>query len=108
MGIANYTGLGRSRLLAQGRTTQGVVTGTRTLWWCKVNTKPVRLHLADGARFPHPVAFRYTVDGRTYTAKTVLGWYAQCPGAGEAVRVWYDPDRPERCALRPEDFLRLP
>ena len=52
-------------------------------------------------------AFRYTVDGQTYTARTVLGWYARCPGVGEAVRVYYAPDRPERCALRSEDFLRL-
>ena len=71
------------------------------------NTKPVRRHLADGARFPHSVSFRYTVDGQTYTARTVLGWYARCPGVGEAVRVYYAPDRPERCALRSEDFLRL-
>ena len=107
MGIANYMGLGRDRLIARGRAAQGVVTGTRTLWWCKVNTKPVRRHLADGARFPHSVSFRYTVDGQTYTARTVLGWYAWCPGVGEAVRVYYAPDRPERCALRSEDFLRL-
>ena len=107
MGIANYMGLGRDRLIARGRAAQGTVTGTRTLWWCKVNTKPVRRHLADGARFPHSVSFRYTVDGQTYTARTVLGWYARCPGVGEAVRVYYAPDRPERCALRPEDFLRL-
>lgn len=107
MGIANYIGLGRSRLLAKGRMTHGVVASTRSLWWCKVNTKPVRLHLADGARFPHSVAFRYTVDGREHTARTVLGWYARCPGVGETVRVFYDPDRPSRCTLQPEDFLRL-
>ena len=30
MGIANYMGLGRDRLIARGRAAQGVVTGTRT------------------------------------------------------------------------------
>ena len=98
---------GRKQLREQGRPAQGRVVGTRTLWWLKVNTKPVRRHMADGARFPHSVSFRYTVDGQTYTARTVLGRYARCPGVEEAVRVYYAPDRPERCALQPEDFLRL-
>ena len=36
-----------------------------------------------------------------------VGLTADLSGVGEAVRVYYAPDRPERCALRSEDFLRL-
>ena len=92
---------GRKQLREQGRPAQGRVVGTRTLWWLKVNTKPVRRHMADGARFPHAVTFSYQVDGRRYTGRDILNWSVRCPAAGEPVQVRYDPARPERCVLLP-------
>ena len=51
--------LGRRALRARGRPVRGVVLSVRTLWWIKVNTKPVRRHMADGARFPQDVYRRF-------------------------------------------------
>ena len=97
----HLTLLGRRKLREQGHSALGRVIRTRTLWWIKVNTKPVRRHMADGARFPHSVTFSFQADGRSYTGRDILSWSARCPCDGEAVAVRYDPTRPERCILDP-------
>ena len=93
--------LGRRALRARGRPVRGMVLSVRTLWWIKVNTKPARRHMADGARFPHALTFAYQVDGRRYTGRAVLYWYVRCPCPGEAVEAHCDPARPRRCVLTP-------
>ena len=96
----HLTLLGRKKLQTQGCTAQGQVIRTKTLWWYKVNTKPVRLHMGDGARFPHSVQFRYQIDGQDYVGRDIVSWSHRCPAVGERVELHYDPRQPGRCVLR--------
>ena len=45
-------GIGVSDAITGGQT-EGVITDVKTCWWLKVNTKPVRRNMFDGALFPH-------------------------------------------------------
>ena len=86
-------------IVAKGHAVAGTVTNVKTCWWMKVNTKPVRANGMDGARFPHIVEFSYTVDGTAYSGSRYLDWTVRQPAAGEYIRVYIDPERPERYAL---------
>lgn len=88
-------GIGTAEALA-GEKTKGTVTQVKTCYWLKVNTKPVRAHMADGARFPHIIHIAYSVDGKTYTAKRWVPWHQRCPVKDESITVNYEPDAPEK------------
>ena len=105
MNMLQTLGIGRKRLIRQGERIPGVVTDVKTCWWLKINTKPVRAHMWDGALFPHQITYRYTVDGREYPGKRIISPYAACPRTGDSVQVCYDARYPERSALitQPED-----
>lgn len=81
------------------KTVTGVVTRVTKLWWLKVNTKALRSNAFDGARFPHVVTVEYTVNGKLYACRKLVGVFMQCPQVGESVLVSYHPDRPTRCEL---------
>ena len=67
--------------------------------WLKVNTKPVRRNMFDGALFPHIIHFTYCVNEQTYTGKRYVNWNKQCPMKGEKITVYYEPDRPDKYAV---------
>lgn len=83
-------------------TVTGVVTGVKKLWWIKVNTKALRSHAFDGARFPHMITVEYTVNGTAYTRRKLVGVFMRCPQLGENVIVSYRPDKPGKCELELE------
>ena len=80
-------------------TVTGTVTDARTLWWLKINTKPVRFGGMDGARFPSVIRVRYAVGGQEYTKRTFVSAALRCPQKGESVTVQYRPDRPEKSKI---------
>ena len=105
MGLLLLLGFGEKRRMAAGHLAAGVVTNSKTCWWLKVNTKPVRKHALDGAVFPHIITFQYTVDGKTYQGKRYVppryaAGFDASPKVGDGIRVWYEPDRPERYAVQ--------
>ena len=64
MGLRMF-GIGVMNAIA-GEQTEGVVSQVKTCWWLKVNTKPIRRNMFDGALFPHIIYFTYTVGGEVY------------------------------------------
>lgn len=53
--------------------TSGTVIAIKKQWWLKVNTKPVRKHMLDGATFPHIIKVQYEADGIPYTKRKWIG-----------------------------------
>ena len=91
-------GIGVTRAIA-GEKTEGLVIAVKTCWWLKVNTKPVRRSMLDGAVFPHILHFVYTVDGRTYRGKHYVNWNKHCPEKGEKLTVCYEKEAPSKYAV---------
>ena len=82
-----------------GQKTEGVVTQVKTCWWLKVNTKMVRLHSMDGARFPHIIKVQYTVDGNEYTKRKWLSSEQPVPHVGDSRTVLYCSDNPGKAKV---------
>jgi len=91
-------GIGVTGAIA-GEQTKGVVTEVKTCWWLKINTKPIRTHMMDGAVFPHVIHFTYTVSGQTYRGKRYVNWNRRCPEKGEKLIVHYEKENPAKYAV---------
>ena len=91
-------GVGVADAIAGGQT-EGAVTQVKTCWWLKVNTKPVRRNMFDGAVFPHIIHFTYTVDGKAYRGKRYVNWNKRCPQKGERLTVYYEKENPAKYAV---------
>lgn len=79
--------------------TVGTVAAITRQWWCKINTKAIRMGTMDGAVFPHIVRVAYTVNGKTYVRRTWVRAGAAIPHVNDAVTVFYDEDKPVRAKL---------
>lgn len=77
----------------------GTVTAVKRLWWIKVNTKPVRAHATDGARFPHFITVSYTVDSTSYCVTKYVSWRKECPKIGQQVSILYQPSNPRKVTV---------
>lgn len=76
--------------------TIGTVVSVKKQWWLKVNTKPIRMHVLDGATFPHIINVKYSVSGQEYTKRK---WIKACetpPNLGSEVTVIYDENKPRK------------
>lgn len=91
-------GIGVADAIA-GEQTEGVITEVKTCWWLKINTKPVRRNMFDGAVFPHIIHFTYTVNGQPYQGKRYVNWNKQCPQRGEKLTVCYKKENPAKYAV---------
>jgi len=91
-------GIGTRSAIA-GDQTEGTVTEVKTCYWFKINTKPVRRHMWDGAVYPHIIHFTYSVNGQTYTGKRFIYYNRRCPVKGETITVHYQPDSPAKYAV---------
>lgn len=100
MRILRLFGFGSKAILAENHAVQGVVIDVKKCWWIKVNTKPVRAHLFDGALFPHIITYRYAVSGQEYTGKRFIGVYTRCPQQGERIPVYYSEENPDKSTIR--------
>ena len=74
--------------------TIGTVISTKTQWWLKINTKPVRVRAMDGAIFPHILKVRYRVDGKDYIKRKRVPAGQKVPAVGSTVAMLYDTGRP--------------
>ena len=91
-------GIGVSAAIA-GSQTEGTVTEGKPCYWFKVNTKPIRKHMADGAVFPHIIHFTYEVNGQGYSGRRFVHYNRRCPVKDEKITVHYEPDFPEKYAV---------
>lgn len=86
--------IGVGRLLANGCSVQGTVTGVQRSS-LHVVKRPVRLYLNEhNTIFSHFITFEYTVDGHCYTGKLFIDLRYRCPQKGEKIKVFYDPRKP--------------
>ena len=92
--------LRKDKIIAQNNLAKGTIQKVTKCWWIKVNTKPVRLHAIDGAIFPHIMIFTYTVNGIEYKKRKYIGLRADTIGIFGNVDVFYDKDKPSRCAIK--------
>lgn len=79
--------------------TTGTVISSKRLWWIKVNTKPIRLHSTDGARFPHSITVSYTVNSVSYSVRKYVPWSKACPQVGQQISVLYQPAKPQKATV---------
>lgn len=91
-------GLGVTGAIA-GEQAEGVVTEVKICWWLKINTKPVRRNMFDGAVFPSIIHFTYTVNGEVYQGKRYVNWNKQSPQKGEKLTVYYEKENPAKYAV---------
>ena len=79
--------------------TRGTVLSVKKQWWLKVNKKPIRIGMNDGAVFPHTVKVRYTVGNTDYTRRIWLWAGIIPPSVDETVTVIYREDNPKKIRL---------
>ena len=100
MGFLQTFGL--KKTIPGGQKTTASVTDVKTCWWLKVNTKPVRTHMWDGAVYPHIITYAYTVDGTAYTGRRFIWVTDRCPKPTEQIPVLYDPRQPNHSLYSPK------
>ena len=100
MNILQLLGFGEEKIFAQNVSVIGHVTAVKKCWWLKVNTKPVRTSMWDGAKFPHIAEFTYEADGKAYTGRRWVSYEDVPPAVGKAVRVYYDSKDPRKYAVK--------
>ena len=83
--------------------TLGTVISVKKQWWLKINTKPIRTHILDGAIFPHIIKVEYTVSGTKYTKLKWVKARFKAPNVGDKLTVIYDEGKPEKSKV----ILRL-
>ena len=79
--------------------TTGIVVNVATQWWCKVNTKAVRMGPADGAVFPHVIKVRYSVDGTDYFKRKWIRAGDRAPDVGYKMTVVYQEGNPKKAKI---------
>ena len=84
------------KLLKQGEETIAIVKEIKKCWWIKINTKPVRTHTLDGAKFPHKIIYEYEANGETYIGKQYLSWQIEPPAVNNKIKVYYQKNDPKK------------
>lgn len=79
--------------------TIGVITKVSRQWYIKVNTKPARGMGTDGAKYPHVISIKYSVNGREYIKRKWLDAYQPVPRVGDSVRIVYLKDKPSKARV---------
>ena len=99
MSIRGLLNIGGQKIIHEGCRVKGTVFSTRTCWWLKINSTPVRTSSLDGAAFPHIISFRYVVDGVEYRGSRYVSWTTRCPVINETINVYYDLYKPSMYAV---------
>lgn len=99
MNILRLFGFGEERIFALNHAVSGRITAVKKCEWCKINTKPVRKNMWDGAKFPHIATFVYTVDGAEYTGSKWIAYDDMPPAVGKKINVYIDPAAPRKYAV---------
>ena len=79
--------------------TSGTVTAIKTLWWIKINKKPIKVGAAAGSVFPHLIKVTYQAGDAVYRKWKYVGWTLPCPKLGKTVALRYRTAKPSRCRL---------
>ena len=88
------------KIIEQNNIAKGTIQKVTKCWWIKVNKKPVRLNGLGGALFHHLMTVSYSVNGKKYKKTKYIGLRENLIGIFGTVNVYYDKDKPSRCAIR--------
>ncbi len=77
----------------------GTVISVKKQWWLKINTKPFRKHVLDGAIFPHIIKVKYAVNGNIYTKRKWINAGSFVPNIGDFVLVNYLENKPSKSKI---------
>ena len=80
--------------------TTGKILKVHKCWWLKVNKSPVRINGLDGTLFPYLMTVSYSVNGKKYKKTKFIGLRENLIGIFGTVDVFYDKDKPSRCAIK--------
>lgn len=98
MNIFRIFGIGSSKILSQGHSVTGIVTGVSRSYLYVVK-KPVRLYMNDqNTMTSHYIFFTYHVNGISYKGKLWVSLRFRCPQKGEQIEVFINPENPEQYA----------
>ncbi|MDD7457622.1 MAG: sugar ABC transporter permease [Clostridia bacterium] len=79
--------------------TTGKVIAVKKQYWLKVNTKPIRTGVFDGATFPCIIKVSYVVDGKTYVKRKWVDAWNIVPSVDSVVMVSYCKDKPKKANI---------
>lgn len=79
--------------------TIGTVLSVTRQWWLKVNIKPIRRGVLDGATFPHIIKVQYVVDGNIYIKKKWIKAGEEVPAVGNRLAVLYCSNMPTKAKV---------
>lgn len=74
--------------------TTGTVIAVNKQFWIKINRKPMRLHMTNGAEFPYIIKVKYTVDGIEYIRRKWIGAGKKLPLENSTVKIFYNDKKP--------------
>ena len=101
--ITRHTfGIGKRRILTANTETYGIILNVTPCYWLKINTKPARSDMWDGAVYPHMVHFQYEIDGCIFTGKRYWPWRLNTPTRGQTIKVFFDPKAPQHWCVQPK------
>ena len=98
MKLLRIFSVGADAILKKGHSVRTTVTKVHRCWWLRINTKPIRRYSGDGAVYPHIIYFTYQVNGTDYDGALWIPVRYRVPAAGEAIEIYYDPEKPEKYA----------
>ena len=98
MKLFRMFGIGEKKILTRNCSAKGTVTMVQ-ISRIYVVKKPVRIFITEeNTMFSHWITFTYTVNGITYTGKRWISLRYRCPGKGEKIDIFYNPEKPENYA----------
>ncbi len=79
--------------------TTGTVVSAKRQWWLKVNRKPFRSNMFDGAEFPYIIMVSYTVNGQAYRKRKWIPAGKPVPVVGSSATVFYEENNPKKANI---------
>lgn len=98
MKLLRIFGIGAEKILSKNCSVSTIVTRVDKSYLYVIK-KPVRLGITEeNTQYAHFIHFTYTVNGLEYHGKLFIDPHYRCPGKGEPIDVFYDPEKPENYA----------
>lgn len=74
----------------------GKVKEVKKQWWLKINRKPIRFSINDGAIYPHKIKVNYEVDNQQYEKSKFVFWSDNIPNIGDDILIYYNKEKPTK------------
>lgn len=75
---------------------EGKIIKVSKLRWLKINKKPFRTSLSDGATFPYKIRVEYNVNNKKFEKSKIIYWGNDSVNVGDQVIVTYEQSNPSK------------